>query len=122
MLDGFSTTVPECLASAPSINSEIRNGVTVKQTKRSIFLQVPAMTGSVHPRNLEDPLLLKTIYIAAIRCRANAPTSRSKYAPQMQQGALHRSLCKQNVLCASKADFAGLAKTDSRLRCSQQTT
>uniref|UniRef100_A0A3B4ENJ6 Uncharacterized protein n=2 Tax=Haplochromini TaxID=319058 RepID=A0A3B4ENJ6_9CICH len=85
MLDGFSATVPECLASAPSINSEIRNGVTVKQTKRSIFLQVPAMTGSVHPRNLEDPLLLQTIYIVYIIlnfrvCRANAPTSRSKYA------------------------------------------
>uniref|UniRef100_A0A668VNG4 Uncharacterized protein n=1 Tax=Oreochromis aureus TaxID=47969 RepID=A0A668VNG4_OREAU len=31
-----------------------------------IFLQVPAMTGSVHPRNLEDPLLLQTIYIVYI--------------------------------------------------------
>uniref|UniRef100_A0A3P8QJJ7 Uncharacterized protein n=1 Tax=Astatotilapia calliptera TaxID=8154 RepID=A0A3P8QJJ7_ASTCA len=34
--------------------------------ERSIFLQVPAMTGSVHPRNLEDPLLLQTIYIVYI--------------------------------------------------------
>lgn len=34
--------------------------------ERSIFLQVPAVTRSMHPWNLEDPLLLNTFLVCQL--------------------------------------------------------
>uniref|UniRef100_A0A3Q0SS12 Uncharacterized protein n=1 Tax=Amphilophus citrinellus TaxID=61819 RepID=A0A3Q0SS12_AMPCI len=50
--------LPHGLSSAPSINSDVYGP---SHEEGSILLQVPAMTSSVHPRDLEDSLLLQTI-------------------------------------------------------------